>query len=621
MKKKPQRINIKAIEGPDFVKNLSPAETDLLCADIRKELIRVTSLYGGHLSSNLGAVELTVAIHKSFSFPKDKLIFDVGHQCYTHKILTGRSLENLNSKGGISGFQKMKESEYDCYESGHSSNSLSAAEAFAIKRDALKENYNVIALIGDGSIVNGLSFEALNDISSRNHKVIIILNDNDMSISRPVGGMGNFFRSLALSKGYNNFKTKAKIRSTKSKISRGFYKFGSSIKNWIKSKLIPSTMFEDMGFAYIGVVDGHDIKDLCKAFEKAKKSSKSVVVHVHTKKGKGFALAENDTNGYWHGVAPFNIETGEPLDKHEDSITWSHLMSDFVTDSMENREDIYCVVPAMVKGSELDECFSKFPERTMDVGIAEEHALTLSGALSVNGYHPVVAVYSTFLQRAFDELSHDCARMKADMTILVDRAGLIGKYGETHQGIFDEAFLKAVPGVILTMPSNAEEAKALYEQSLEKGRGIFCIRFPRDYLKKGEIKPASLEFGKWLKIREETSKKAVCVSFGPHIRHLEALAKEENADFAIYNALYLSSMDEKAVEDIAEFENIVIYDPYGIKEGFAQSLMSALAERGYSGKIHVRTVPNAFVQHASITEQEEEYGLRPSQVFDLVKSL
>ena len=462
-----EHIDISDIKDPAFVKNLDYKGLDVLCSDIREEIIKETSIYGGHLSSNLGVVELTVALHRSFDFPKDKLIFDVGHQCYAHKILTGRHLEHLNEKGFVSGYQKIGESEYDCYEAGHSSTSLSAAEAFAIARDQKKEKYDVVALIGDGSIVNGLSFEALNDIGSRNHKVIIVLNDNDMSISKPTGGLGRFFRSISTQKAYNKFKQGYKRVMLRTTLGKKLYSISYALKSSLKRRLVPITMFDNMGFTYMGPYDGHNIKVLERAFKKAKVATKSVVLHVYTTKGRGYTYAEKDTSGYWHGVTPFDIETGQPKNLHPGQISWSHYFSDLTNEIMAKFPETELIVPATLKGSGLEQAFRLFPNRCIDVGIAEEHAVTMAGALALNGLHPIVVIYSTFLQRAYDEISHDCARLNVNMTILVDRAGLVGSNGETHQGIYDEAFLKSIPGVVVTMPSDQSEAKALYHQSLD----------------------------------------------------------------------------------------------------------------------------------------------------------
>jgi 1-deoxy-D-xylulose-5-phosphate synthase len=476
-------IDIRDIKGPEFLKELNYRSLDLLSEKIRREIIDKTSKYGGHLSSNLGVVEITIALHRMFNFKHDKLIFDVGHQSYTHKILTGRSLEYLRNRNGVSGFQKICESYYDCFEAGHSSTSLSAAQGFALNRDARGEKYDVVAVIGDGSIVNGLAFEALNNISHNNNKVIIILNDNEMSISRPTGGMGKFFAKISTASGYTNFKISYRRFMFKTRMGHALYNFTSRIKNAIKQKLVPTTYFDDMGFQYIGCIDGHNIKALEKAIARAKRTPKSVVLHVATVKGKGYRYAENDTTGYWHGVTPFEIESGKPKNLHPEELSWSHLFSDLLTALMAERNDLVIISPATVKGSGLEDLFSTYPKRTFDVGIAEGHALTLASGLAVAGTHPIVSIYSTFMQRAFDQIIHDIARMNLNITFLVDRSGLVGLDGETHQGIYDESFLLSTPNTVVTMPSSDKEAKYLLNESL-KQHGPFFIRYRVIFLRR-----------------------------------------------------------------------------------------------------------------------------------------
>jgi len=616
-----EHIDISDIKDPAFVKNLDYKGLDVLCSDIREEIIKETSIYGGHLSSNLGVVELTVALHRSFDFPKDKLIFDVGHQCYAHKILTGRHLEHLNEKGFVSGYQKIGESEYDCYEAGHSSTSLSAAEAFAIARDQKKEKYDVVALIGDGSIVNGLSFEALNDIGSRNHKVIIVLNDNDMSISKPTGGLGRFFRSISTQKAYNKFKQGYKRVMLRTTLGKKLYSISYALKSSLKRRLVPITMFDNMGFTYMGPYDGHNIKVLERAFKKAKVATKSVVLHVYTTKGRGYTYAEKDTSGYWHGVTPFDIETGQPKNLHPGQISWSHYFSDLTNEIMAKFPETELIVPATLKGSGLEQAFRLFPNRCIDVGIAEEHAVTMAGALALNGLHPIVVIYSTFLQRAYDEISHDCARLNVNMTILVDRAGLVGSNGETHQGIYDEAFLKSIPGVVVTMPSDQSEAKALYHQSLDN-HGVFCIRYPRDFVSSEHDVPlVDLPFGRWRFLKKSSSKKAAILAVGPNCLEVKQLMEKEGVDATLIDPVYLNPFDPKDIKEIAQYENIFVYDAYGTREGFCESVESLLIEEGFKGCVFPICVPTLFVKHATIIEQEQQFGLLPSQVVAQVKAV
>jgi len=621
MKKTNDNINIKTIKDPNIVKGLDYKQLSALCDDIRKEIILETSLYGGHLSSNLGTVELTVSLYRSFDFPQDKLIFDVGHQCYTHKILTGRSLEHLRQKGFVSGFEDRSESVYDCYEAGHSGTALSAAEGFAIARGKKGANYNVVAVVGDASIVNGLSFEALNDLGSRHEKIIIVLNDNDMSISRPVGGLGQFFRHISTQRGYNRIKAWYRRTLYKTKAGHHLYNFSYWIKSHIKAALVPTTMFDNMGLTYIGPVDGHNITALDHAFKKAKNTTKSAIIHVYTTKGKGYDLAEKDQIGYWHGVTPFDIETGKPVDMHQGQFSWSHFMGDCTHQILHEHPETELVVPAMIRGSGLDGCFRDFPKQCLDVGIAEEHAITLAGSLAINGVYPIVAIYSTFLQRAYDQLSHDCARLNANMTLLVDRAGLVGPDGATHQGIYDEAFLKSIPGVVISMPSTLEEAKGLLNLSVSNPHGVFAIRYPHCLTEMPtQMHPSKVEFGKWLSLRDSSSGCYV-LGVGPLGHKLYERLEKQNSEWGFINPLFLNPLDEECLRRLINCRAIYLYDPYGTREGFAESLESALFRRGYHGIYVCRTVPTAFVPHASLNDQLNENGLSLDEAFEELSSI
>ena len=614
---KVKELNVKEIKDPTFLRELSYAELDILATKIREEILDVTSRFGGHLSSNLGVVESMIALHRSFDFKKDKLLIDVGHQCYTHKILTGRSLENLRTKDGPSGFQKMKESEYDHFEAGHSSTSISAANGYAIARDLNHENYNVVAFIGDGSIASGLAFEGLNNIAHSPHKVIVVLNDNEMSISRPVGGLGKAFANLSIDERYNKFKRRLGFLQNR-RITKWLYNFLRKTKDWFRSKLVPATIFDNLGLAFIGPIDGHNIKAMEKAFKKAKNANRSVVIDICTKKGKGYPYAEKDSTGYWHGVSPFNIETGEPFIKREGEISWSHLMSDITLEAMDNNDKLVLISPATQKGSGLEEIFEKHPDRTIDVGISEEHAATMSSTLALGGYHPIISIYSTFMQRAFDEISHDVARMNTNITFLVDRSGLVGADGETHQGIYDESFLVNTPNCVVTMPSNSSEAKALFDESL-KEHGPFFIRYPRDYVKKEKIENINLPFGTWLTKLDSKKKDTLIISVGPNTNKLVDLVKERKLDYKVALAAYITPLDEKFLKEHLGFKRIVIYDSYATMGGFVNHVIDKLIELGYQGEIKPFAIPNEFVSQATINEQLTRFNLTIEQVLDTIK--
>lgn len=613
-----KHINLHEIKDPSFLKDLSYAELDVLAADIRKEIIRCTAKNGGHLSSNLGVVELTIALERFFDISKDKIIFDVGHQCYTHKILTGRSLEKLRQTGGVSGFQKIEESPYDCFDAGHSSTSISVMNGFAIARDLNREDYNVIAVIGDGAIPSGLAFEGLNNVANGEHKVIIILNDNGMSISKPVGGLSRVFGRISTAAGYNRFKYGYKKVLVKTKLGKKIYAVSLRFKNWIKRHLVQSNIFTDLGMAYLGPYNGHSIEKLEKAFKRALNTKKSVLVHVCTTKGKGYEQAENDNVGSWHGVAPFEVETGLPVKHDENHSTWSKVFSDLTMEMMEKHPETFLISPATSVGAELDPVFAKYPERCLDVGIAEEHSATLSGALSIAGRHPILSIYSTFLQRAYDEVSHDMARVNANATILIDRAGLVGADGETHQGIYDAAFLSTIPNVVVTMPSNISEAKLLYEESLQN-HGVFAIRYPRSLCLTKMHDLPELPLGKWIRIHQSKERKLAIVGVGPLLRELQQLLLKNQIDCTLFNALYINPIDQSAVDELLEYDRIVIYDPYSTQGGLVSALTLNLSRQHYSGALTAFCVPNEFVKQASIKEQLEGFGLLPEQIIAKIK--
>lgn len=620
-KKELKHINLDEIKDPSFLSELSYKELYTLSDDIRKEIISKTSIYGGHLSSNLGVVELTIGLNRIFDFSKDKIIFDVGHQCYTYKILTGRKLNNLRQKDGISGFPKISESKYDYFETGHSSTSLSAAEGFAIARDLNKENYDVVAFIGDGSIVSGLAMEALNDLASSNHKVIIILNDNGMSISKPTGGLGKLFGRISSAAGYNRMKIAYKKSLIKTEFGRKIYDLSTKIKNWFKKILVPSNIFDSIGLSYIGPIDGHNIKKIEKALKRAKNTTKSVVVHMCTFKGKGYKYAEKDEVGYWHGVSPFDIKTGKPSNLHPGYNSWSHIYSDITLKEMEKHENTILISPATVKGAGLEQVFNAFSNRCIDVGIAEEHAITLASGLAINGYHPIVSIYSTFMQRSFDEISHDLARMNSNATILVERAGLVGADGETHQGIYDVSFLVNTPNCVVTMASNVSEALALYDESFNN-HGPFFIRLPREIsLYNKDEKKADISFGKWIKVSESKKKENVIISLGPVIQNLNKIIIENNLNIDLINAIYISPIDKEMIKSISNYKNIFIYDPYSTSGGLSTLIIQELINLNSKSNIKTFTIPLEFVKQGTIKQQLEDFNLLPEQIIKKITKI
>ena len=609
-KKKTTKIDIHSIKDPSFLNDLNYKQLDNLSTDIADYIVDATSINGGHLSSNLGVVDATIALCRSFDFSKDKIIFDVGHQSYTYKILTGRSLDRLRQKDGVCGFQRMDESPYDHFEAGHSSTSIAVANGMAIARDLKNEKYNIIAFIGDSSVANGLSFEALNDVAMQKHKIIIVLNDNDMSISHPVGGLSKLFRRYGTSWIYEKTKAFFKILLGWNKLGRWIYQLGSNFKNWIKFHILRTNIFDNLGYSYIGPVNGHDIKALEKAFKKAKYINKSVLVHIKTIKGKGYGPAENDKEGNWHGVAPFDKQTGMPLNKPK--FNWSEFYSDMLLKLMKENKKIVALVPGTGVGSYINKIHQEFPKRTIDVGIAEEYALTMAGGLSASGFHPVISIYSTFLQRAYDEISHDIARPNLNATLLIDRAGLVGSDGTSHQGIYDEAFLMSIPNTVIAMASNPGQSYSLLKESLNN-HGVFAIRYPK-YDCQEIINYEDVAFGKWKK--ELVGEKIAIIGVGPEVEELKEKLKDKNV--TLINAIYQKPIDLNCLDELLNYEKIIIYDAYSVIWGFPQVVSSSLMEKGFKGEVILKAIPDTFVKHASVKQQKEQYGLLVEDIVDLI---
>lgn len=614
-KKKPRRFDVQEIKSPEFLKDLTKEELNLLSDDIRAYILDATSRNGGHVSSNLGTVEPIISLCKNFDFTKDKIVFDVGHQCYTYKILTGRSLERLRKSDGVSGFQKISESPYDHFEAGHSSTSISAAMGLAISRDLKKEKYHVIAFIGDASITNGLAMEALNHVASAGHKLIIVLNDNGMSISKPVGGLSKIFRNFSTSNVYRKSKSGTRNALQKTRFGRWMLRKFSRVKNWFKKTLVNYTIFDSLGYAMIGPIDGHDFRQLDKAFAKAKVIDRPVVIHIKTIKGKGYPYAEADETGDWHGLSGFDVETGSISKIAENIISWSEQYHCVLKDIMEDNPNTYMICAATGHGSSLDDLFNLYKDRTMDVGIAEEHAITMAGGISISGYHPIVSMYSTFLQRGYDEISHDLARIGLDATLLIDRAGLVGADGDTHQGIYDEAFLYTIPNVTITMASRANEAYALVKESLNK-HGVFAIRYPREKLFKEEKVDLDIPYGSWIK--ELEGENIAIVSTGPNTIPLKDELIKQKKNVTLYNALYLRPIKEDYVKDLLKYNKVIIYNAYATKEGFASALENMLYEHRYKGEVIIKCVPTTFIKQATIKEQREKYSLLYEDVISLI---
>ncbi|MBE6774757.1 MAG: 1-deoxy-D-xylulose-5-phosphate synthase [Ruminococcaceae bacterium] len=593
------------IKKPSDVKKLSSDELVRLADEIRYKLIETVSENGGHLAPNLGVVELTLAMHKVFDSPKDQFVFDVGHQCYTHKLLTGRyeSFSTLRTKGGISGFCRPSESEHDTFFSGHSSTSVSAglglAEANLISK---KDNY-VITVIGDGSFTGGMVYEALNNGGRSEAKQIIILNDNKMSISENVGAFAKYLAVIRSRPGYYTFKANTEKVLNKfpfgEKIAKEIYNIKTDIKNKIYKQ---STFFEDLGYRYMGPIDGHDIENLCDALESAKNINGPVLLHVITVKGKGYGHAEKSPSQF-HGISRFDIETGEPISNSE---SFSSKFGDYLCEHAKEDKSICAVTAAMGLGTGLDRFSKEYSERFFDVGIAEEHAVTFSSGLAKNGMKPIYAVYSTFLQRCYDQIVHDVSLQKLKVIFAIDRAGFVGEDGETHHGLFDVPFLNTIPDITVYSPCCYKSLYADLSSALYADEYGVAVRYPRGTAS-ANVSKLKFEDIDYSYYGEEAAEKLI-VTYGRIADNaVSATDALENTALVVLNRI--KPVPEKAFEIIRMKKEVYFFEE-GLKSGgVAEKLGAMLIESGFTGKYVITAVRDEFVRQASIADLLEEYSL------------
>lgn len=593
------------VNSPKDIKKLNIDELNELCSDIRKMLIETVSKNGGHLASNLGVVELTVALHKVFNSPVDQIVFDVGHQCYTHKILTGRkdSFSTLRTEGGISGFTRPVESEHDIFSSGHSSTSISAAIGLAKAKQIKGEKGKVIAVIGDGALTGGMAYEALNNCANENSNLVVILNDNNMSISKNVGSMAKNLTTIRTSPRYVTFKSKiqrglAKIPKVGGQISRTF----TYINAKIRKKIYHSTVFEDLGFRYYGPIDGHDLDALIDVLNVAKAHNHSVLINVNTVKGKGYNPAEKNPTQF-HGIGKFNIETGEP--KHSGR-SFSSTFGDTMCKFAENDGRICCVTAAMTEGTGLLEFSHKFPKRFFDVGIAEQHAVTFSSGLARNGMIPVFAVYSTFLQRSYDQLIHDVAMQNLKVIFGIDRAGFVGEDGESHQGVFDTSFINSVIGLTVYAPSFYEELEAMFYEAIYKCSGAVAIRYPRgnEWYKPDDYKYVHQSYTVF---GNRDSKKCL-VTYGRLFSECYK-AYQQLDDVFVIKLNRIKPIDTAVIDELNACKEIFFYEE-SIKSGSVGEIFaSMLEEQGIAAKFKHIAVDDEFIKQASVESQIKHYKM------------
>ena len=601
------------IKDPSYVKGLDTKGLIELSKELNEFIIKEVSENGGHLSSNLGVIDLTIALLKVFDPNKDIIIYDVGHQCYAYKILTGRAskFNSLRKKDGLSGFQCINESKYDHYEAGHSSTSLSAATGFAIARDLDKKDYNVISVIGDASFANGLAYEALNHIGSIPNKQIIILNDNQMSISQNVGAMHNFLDSIRGGKSYNFFKEKTKKGLRILPLGKYIYRFLDRVKTSLKRIYVKNgSVFNDLGLEYYGPINGHDFNELIKYLNIAKNEKNSVILHVITKKGIGYKPAEDDVIGKYHGIGPFDIETGE-VKNPSNLPSYSEIISSFVFNYAKKDKDIICITPGMCYGSKLNTIKDKLPNQYIDVGINEEHSLILANSLALQKKKPIVFIYSTFLQRGYDELVHDIGRMDQNVTLCIDRAGIVPADGVSHQGIFDIPFMMSIPNFIISMPKDSKEANDLIFTSINTNHP-FAIRYPKINLKYDFNKGSVLKIGSWEELKEGSD--ATIITYGDFVHRALNIAEnllKYDINVSVVNARFIKPIDIELFKYLMKKNKPIFVYEESIETSSLGAYLSNLSMEydEFDSKIHTFGIPLEYINIGTREELIKEYHL------------
>ena len=602
---------LETIEKENDIKKVAPENWNLLAEEIRQFLIHKISVTGGHLGSNLGAVELTMALHLSLNLPEDKIVWDVGHQSYTHKILTGRKagFENLRKYGGMSGFPKRKESDCDCFDTGHSSTSISAGLGLVKARDIMHQDHTVVSVIGDGSLTGGMAYEALNNAARMKSNFIIVLNDNNMSISENVGGVSKYLNNIRTADKYLDLKEGIYNSLKETRIGDPIVESIRRAKSSVKQLVIPGMFFEDMGITYLGPVDGHNIPAMLKVFKEAKRVKSAVLVHVITHKGKGFIPAERHPARF-HGAEPFDIETGLPL-KQKTKSNYTDVFSTVMCKQGDRNDKIVAITAAMPDGTGLKRFHNMYPDRFFDVGIAEEHAVTFAAGLAAGGLQPVVAIYSSFLQRAYDQILHDVCIQNLHVVFAIDRAGLVGSDGETHQGIFDLSYLSSIPNMHIMAPKNKWELSDMLKFAIDF-QGPIALRYPRGEAFDGlreHREPIILGMGEWI----YHEKDIVLVAVGSMVK--TALAVREALQLkgyacSIINARFVKPIDTEILNEAVKDHSLIVTMEENVASGgFGEKVREYLDESGYQGSLLTISIPDEYVEHGNVDILREEVGI------------
>jgi 1-deoxy-D-xylulose-5-phosphate synthase len=607
------------INKPNDIKKIKASEYEALAGEIRQFLLENISRTGGHLASNLGVVELTMALHIVFDLPKDKLIWDVGHQSYTHKLLTGRKDQfgKLRKYGGMSGFPKRCESDYDAFDTGHSSTSISAGLGYAYAREILHEDYHVISVIGDGALTGGMAYEALNNAAALKKNFIIVLNDNTMSISNNIGGVSRILADVRSSYSYFDFKEDVKHTLYKLPNGKEMVDRIARTKSSFKQFIVPGQFFEDLGIQYLGPINGHDINKLIKIFNIAKRIDQPVLVHVVTQKGHGYGPAEKNPSRF-HGVGPFDLKTGKPLEAGKQE-SYSSVFSSEICQLAKADESIVAITAAMSDGTGLGKFSKWFPDRFFDVGIAEEHAVTFAAGLAAGGLKPVFAVYSSFLQRAFDQILHDVCIQQLHVVFAVDRAGLVGSDGETHQGIFDLSFLSSIPNMTVIAPKNGWELRAALRFALEDYYGPVAIRYPRGAAYTGlSDKVQPFELG-----RSEVISRGrdICIiavgNMVPTAVTLASRLSEYNLEPTIVNARFIKPLDCEMVREMASSHRLLVtMEENVLRGGYGMAVCQLLEDEGLKITCLNIALPDDYIEHGNVDILRHEAGIDAETVFE-----
>ena len=609
------------INKTNDIKSIMDEDLDDLAQEIRDFLIEKISVNGGHLGSNLGAVELTMALHLAASLPKDKIVWDVGHQSYTHKLLTGRKdeFDTLRKYGGMSGFPKRRESVCDAFDTGHSSTSISAGLGLVKARDIKGEDYGVFSVIGDGALTGGMAFEALNNASTLKTNFVIILNDNNMSIAENVGGMSRYLQSIRTADAYRNFKIGLEDALNRFPKGDAVVDILKKYKSSFKQLVVPGMLFEDMGMTYLGPIDGHDIKGMVKIFKEARKIPKCVVVHVCTQKGKGYTPAERHPARF-HGAEPFDIETGLPS-VNRTKANYTDVFSTVMLKLAERNPEVVAITAAMPDGTGLKRFSRKFPERFFDVGIAEEHAVTFAAGLAAGGLHPIVAIYSSFLQRAYDQIIHDVCIQDLPVIFAIDRAGIVGSDGETHQGIFDLSYLSTIPNMTVVAPKNKWELSDMLKFAVKYNSPI-AIRYPRGLAYDGLSeyrKP--INYGQSEMIYEESD--IALLAVGSMVKVAEEvrdiLKEKHNKHVTLVNARFVKPIDGEMVKYLSKQHNMIVTLEENVEcGGFGEQVRKYADDNKIESKIVVCALPDDYVEHGNVAILAKEVGIDAQSIVDKI---